>query len=165
MLLLVARSVRLYIWLETLPGNTKQSNASSIPLAASSIKVAEGQSKINWTKIFIALVLLTLTMATPNYVRHVEAANTAQVDVHPILAGWGGARIEDTAQNLTGPVSQVFPGERASDFEQILEREQSLGYNTIRASFAPYCAVQFGINPTVPPDFMGNYTDVDLARA
>jgi len=74
----------------------------------------------------------------------------------------------DTAQNLTGPSSLVFPGENASNFEQVArtEAEVQFGYNAIRVSFAPYCSVQYGLNTaTSPQDFMGNYSQAQLIRA
>ena len=74
----------------------------------------------------------------------------------------------DTAQNLTGPSSLVFPGENASNFEQVArtEAEVQFGYNAIRVSFAPYCSVQYGLNTaTSPQDFMGNYSEAQLVRA
>jgi len=111
------------------------------------------------------LLLLSLCLVSPSYFPHLDAAATSTADVHPVLAGWGGARLKDTVQNLTAPNSAVFSGERMSNFEQILLRQQALGYNTIRASFAPYCAVRYGVNPATPQDFMGNYSATDLARA
>src|SRR2546427_538944 len=83
----------------------------------------------------------------------------------PLMGGWGGVRLKDVAQNFTGPSSIVFRGERASNFEQIAIRESQLGFNAIRASFAPYCSVQYGLSNSSPPDFMGNYTQGELARA
>ena len=86
----------------------------------------------------------------------------------PVLGGWGGTRLMDTAQNLTGPSSLVFPGENASNFEQVArtEAEVQFGYNAIRVSFAPYCSVQYGLNTaTSPQDFMGNYSQAQLIRA
>src|SRR5437879_13818778 len=83
----------------------------------------------------------------------------------PRIGGWGGVRLKDVAQNFTGPSSIVFPGERASNFEQIAIRESQLGFNAIRASFAPYCSIQYGLSNSSPPDFMGNYTQGELARA
>ncbi len=74
----------------------------------------------------------------------------------------------DTAQNLTGPSSLVFPGENASNFEQVARTEAGVqfGYNAIRVSFAPYCSVQYGLNTaTSPQDFMGNYSQAQLIRA
>src|SRR2546428_13083102 len=81
------------------------------------------------------------------------------------MGGWGGVRLKDMAQTFTGPSSIVFRGERASNFEQIAIRESQLGFNAIRASFAPYCSVQYGLSNSSPPDFMGNYTQGELARA
>src|SRR5438552_4191010 len=83
----------------------------------------------------------------------------------PLMGGWGGVRLKDVTQNITGHSSIVFPGERASNFEQIAIRESQLGFNAIRASFAPYCSVQYGLSNSSPPDFMGNYTQGELARA
>ena len=83
----------------------------------------------------------------------------------PLMGGWGGVRLKDVTQNFTGPSSIVFRGERASNFEQIAIRESQLGFNAIRASFAPYCSVQNGLSNSSPPDFMGNYTQGELARA
>src|SRR2546422_7929348 len=76
----------------------------------------------------------------------------------PLMGGWGGVRLKDVAQNFTGPSSIVFPGERASNFEQIAIRESRLGLNAIRASFAPYCSVQYRFSNSSPPALMRDYT-------
>src|SRR5207245_3373861 len=68
----------------------------------------------------------------------------------PLLGGWGGVRLKDVAQNFTGPSSIVFRGERASNFEKIAIRESQIGFNAIRASFAPYLCVQYGLDHWVP---------------
>ena len=112
----------------------------------------------------IPIILLAISLISIGNVPRVSASSP-QVDVHPILAGWGGERIEDTAQNSTAPNSVVFPAERASNFEQIMTKQQALGYNTMRASFAPYCSVLYGVNVATPQDFIGNYSATDLARA
>jgi len=116
------------------------------------------------TRRGIPIILLIISLASIGNMPHLNAS-AQTVDVHPILAGWGGERIEDTVQNSTAPSSGVFPGEQASNFEQIMIREQSGGYNTMRASFAPYCAVRYGVNEASPQDFMGNYSAYDLVRA
>ncbi len=121
------------------------------------------QAGLNMRKDII-VILLIISIAISSNIQRAHAVYQ-QVDVHPILAGWGGERIEDTAQNSTAPSSVVFPGERASNFEQIMARQSVLGYNTMRASFAPYCAVLYRINNGVPQDFIGNYSATDLARA
>src|SRR5207247_629014 len=35
----------------------------------------------------------------------------------PVLTGWGGVRMDESASNLGGPPSAVFPGENASNME------------------------------------------------
>src|SRR6266480_4886182 len=101
--------------------------------------------------LVISLVLSSSILFSPLSIVHASVISPA-----PVLGGWGGARLADTAQNPTAPDSLVFPGERQSNFEQIALREFQLGYNTVRASFAPYCSVLYGLNTiAVPQDFIG----------
>src|SRR5881296_109494 len=109
----------------------------------------------------ISLAVSSSILFSPPLVVHASVTASA-----PVLGGWGGARLVDTGQNLTAPASLVFPGERQSNFEQIALRQFQLGYNTVRASFAPYCSVLYGLNTiAVPQDFIGNYSSVQLSRA
>ncbi len=111
--------------------------------------------------LVISLVLSSSILFSPLSIVHASVISPA-----PVLGGWGGARLADTVQNPTAPDSLVFPGERQSNFEQIALREFQLGYNTVRASFAPYCSVLYGLNTiAVPQDFIGNYSSVQLSRA
>ena len=113
----------------------------------------------------LAVLLACLTLSTTTLVMAAERVH-ATPSVAPLLGGWGGTRLKDTSQNLTGPLSLVFPGEKASNFEQIAFKQVQRGYNTIRASFAPYCSVWYGLNVNASPqDFMGNYSSVQLARS
>src|SRR5437660_12341047 len=64
----------------------------------------------------------------------------------PLRGGWGGVRLKDVAQNFTGASSIVFRGERASNFDQIAIRASQLVFKAIRASFAPYWCVQYGLS-------------------
>ena len=112
----------------------------------------------------LAALLVCLSLSTVVLVLHAHSAQ-ATASVTPALGGWGGTRLKDTRQNVTGPISLVFPGERASNFEQIALKQIQTGYNTIRASFAPYCSVRYGLNVNASPqDFMGNYSAAQLAR-
>src|SRR5439155_3142284 len=115
-------------------------------------------------KLPLAALLVCLSLSTIVLVLHAHSAQ-ATASVTPALGGWGGTRLKDTRQNVTGPISLVFPGERASNFEQIALKQIQTGYNTIRASFAPYCSVRYGLNVNASPqDFMGNYSAAQLAR-
>ena len=108
----------------------------------------------------ISLAVSSSILFSPPLVVHASVTSSA-----PVLGVWGGARLVDTGQNLTAPASLVFSGERQSNFEQIALRQVQLGYNAIRASFAPYCSVRYGLNHAVPQDFMGNYSAIQLARS
>ncbi len=108
----------------------------------------------------ISLAISSSILFSPPPGVHASVTSSA-----PVLGGWGGARLVDSGQNLTAPASLVFSGERQSNFEQIALRQVQLGYNAIRASFAPYCSVLYGLNHAVPQDFMGNYSAIQLARA
>src|SRR5207247_7294920 len=108
------------------------------------------------TSVFmISLAVSSSILFSPPLVVHASVTSSA-----PVLVGWGGARLVDTGQNLTAPASLVFSGERQSNFEQIALRQVQLGYNAIRASFAPYCSVLYGLNHAVPRRFMGYYRPV-----
>ena len=108
----------------------------------------------------ISLAVSSSILFSPPLVVHASVTSSA-----PVLGGWGGARLVDTGQNLTAPASLVFSSEKQSNFEQIALRQVQLGYNAIRASFAPYCSVLYGLNHAVPQDFMGNYSAIQLARS
>ena len=86
--------------------------------------------------------------------------------IAPLLGGWGGPRLKDVNQNFSAPLSNVFMGEGQSDFEQETLQLSNTGYNTVRASFAPYCSVLYGLNSkTSPPNFEGDYNATQLTRA
>ncbi|TMI33430.1 hypothetical protein E6H28_02020 [Candidatus Bathyarchaeota archaeon] len=122
------------------------------------MRIQPGKSSLATILLLLLAVSLTTILAAK------ERAH-ATASTMPILGGWGGTRLKDTSQNLTGPASLVFPGERASNFEQIALEQVKSGYNTIRASFAPYCSVRYGLNSNASPqDFMGNYSAAQLAR-
>ena len=122
------------------------------------MRIQPGKSSLATILLLLLAVSLTTILAAK------ERAH-ATASTMPILGGWGGTRLKDTSQNLTGPASLVFPGERASNFEQIALEQVQSGYNTIRASFAPYCSVRYGLNSNASPqDFMGNYSAAQLAR-
>jgi len=122
------------------------------------VRIQPGKSSLATILLLLLAVSLTTILAAK------ERAH-ATASTMPILGGWGGTRLKDTSQNLTGPASLVFPGERASNFEQIALEQVQSGYNTIRASFAPYCSVRYGLNSNASPqDFMGNYSAAQLAR-
>ena len=123
------------------------------------MRIQPGKSSLATILLLLLAVSLTTILAAK------ERAH-ATASTMPILGGWGGTRLKDTSQNLTGPASLVFPGERASNFEQIALEQVKSGYNTIRASFAPYCSVRYGLNSNASPqDFMGNYSAAQLARS
>ena len=122
------------------------------------MRIQPGKSSLATILLLLLAVSLTTILAAK------ERAH-ATASTMPILGGWGGTRLKDTSHNLTGPASLVFPGERASNFEQIALEQVQSGYNTIRASFAPYCSVRYGLNSNASPqDFMGNYSAAQLAR-
>jgi Cellulase (glycosyl hydrolase family 5)/CARDB len=128
-------------------------------LAEEAVRIKPGKTSL------ATILLLLLTVSLTAFLIGTEGAHATPLAM-PILGGWGGTRLKDTSQNLTGPVSLVFPGERASNFEQIALEQVQSGYNTIRASFAPYCSVRYGLNSNASPqDFMGNYSATQLGRA
>ncbi len=101
--------------------------------------------------VLVLLALSTLLVVPAPYKVHASSPAT-------VLGGWGGVRLADTDQNLSAPPSLVFAGEKQSSFEQVVIREAQLGYNTVRGSFAPYCAQRAN-------NFMGTYNSSQLARA
>jgi len=114
----------------------------------------------------VLAVSITLIMTLASiYVAKPVSATSVYTD-SPV-AGWASTRVNDTRildNSTSAPNSVVFSGQKISNFEQMVAREASLGYNTIRASFAPYCGLHYGIKP---PDsnFMGDYNSNQLARA
>src|SRR5436309_15883612 len=96
------------------------------------------------TSFFMISLAVSSSIFSPPLVVHASVTSSA-----PVLGGWGGARLVDTGQNLTAPASLVFSSEKQSNFEQIALRQVQLGYNAIRASFAPYCSVLYGLNHAV----------------
>ena len=109
------------------------------------------EKRILGVVLIVSLTLSTLTLLPLPF----KAQATPWV---PLLGGWGGSRLEDTVQNMSAPASLVFPTEKQSNFEQIVIKEQQLGYNAIRGSFAPSCI-------QVANNFMGVYTTGNLSRA
>src|SRR5437879_10126810 len=107
--------------------------------------------------LLVSLAISGVALFSRSYQAHGLDLSSA-----PLIGGWGGVRLKDVSQNFTGPSSIVFPGERASNLEQIAIRESQLGFNAIRSSFAPYCSIQYGLSNSSPPDFMGNYTQESL---
>ncbi|MBO0889167.1 hypothetical protein J2P12_08730, partial [Candidatus Bathyarchaeota archaeon] len=62
----------------------------------------------------------------------------------PTLVGWGGIRMDEAAlgsvnQPNNPPPSNVFPGEPATSMEMAVMQMKSMGYNTVRVDFDPYC--------------------------
>jgi hypothetical protein len=114
--------------------------------------------------ISAVLVLLISSLTVPTYLP--STGHAILQSSPPVLGGWGGTKLADTAQNTTAPASLVFPGENQSNFEQVAMRQFQLGYNTIRVSFAPYCSVQYGLNTfSSPQNFMSDYNSGQLDRA
>jgi len=112
--------------------------------------------------ILVSLSVSTFFMFQSTFTAHASSPT-------PLLGGWGGTRLEDTAQNTTAPPSQVFPGKGQSNFEQMAIRQLQLGYNAIRGSFAPTCSVQYGLQTRYTgqgnENFMGVYDSTQLERA
>src|SRR3989441_4437765 len=77
----------------------------------------------------------------------------------PVLIGWGGIRMDESAASTTGTPSAVFPGENASKMELLLIKLKALGYNTIRVDFDPYCT------DTVDFNYMSVYSQTNAQRA
>ncbi len=68
------------------------------------------------TAILVSLSVSTFLMFPSSFTAHASSSS-------PLLGGWGGTRLEDTVQHATAPRSQVFSGERQSNFEQIAIRQ------------------------------------------
>ena len=110
------------------------------------------------------LLIIVLVVASLYVLRPAKATSTY---TDSAFAGWGATRLKDTDPNSTAPNSVVFPGQKASNFEQIALREAALGYNVIRGSFSPYCTAKFSLTPPDPSNyhFIGDYSATQLARA
>src|SRR6266699_3355583 len=65
----------------------------------------------------------------------------------PVMIGWGWLRLDSATttcsiicyHNSTYVPSNVFRGQNQSDMERLVVRMKTMGFNTIRVSFAPYC--------------------------
>src|SRR3989441_3059425 len=77
----------------------------------------------------------------------------------PVLIGWGGIRMDESAASTAGTPSAVFPGENASNMELLLIKLKALGYNTVRVDFDPYCT------DTVDYNYMSVYSQTNAQRA
>ena len=77
----------------------------------------------------------------------------------PVLIGWGGIRMDESAASTAGTPSAVFPGEYASNMELLLIKLKALGYNTVRVDFDPYCT------DTVDYNYMSVYSQANAQRA
>src|SRR5216117_622139 len=77
----------------------------------------------------------------------------------PVLTGWGGVRMDESASNPGGPPSAVFPGENASNMELSLMLLKAKGYNSVRVDFDPYCT------DTVDYNYMSVYSQTNAQRA
>ncbi len=123
------------------------------------IIVTSTRQSSHFRTVLTSVLVISLVLSSSILFSPLSIVHASVISPSPVLGGWGGARLADTVQNPTAPDSLVFPGERQSNFEQIALREFQLGYNTVRASFAPYCSVLYGLNTiAVPQDFIGNYT-------
>jgi hypothetical protein len=115
-------------------------------------------------KLSILLLSLAFLMLAYSSPMPVHATATA-----PILGGWGGPRLKDAVPNATAPTSLVFSGEKMSNFEQETKKLADTGYNTVRASFAPTCSIQYGLQTQYTgagnEHFMGDYNATQLGRA
>ena len=77
----------------------------------------------------------------------------------PMLTGWGGIRMDESAAGSGGTSSAVFPGEYASNMELLLMELKAMGYNTVRVDFDPYCS------DTVDFNSMSVYSQTNAQRA
>ncbi len=77
----------------------------------------------------------------------------------PVLIGWGGIRMDESAASMAGTPSAVFPGEYASNMELLLIKLKALGYDTVRVDFDPYCT------DTVDFNYMSVYSQTNAQRA
>jgi PKD repeat protein len=77
----------------------------------------------------------------------------------PTLIGWGGVRMDESVAGTSGTMSAVFPGEHASDMELLLIHLKSMGYNTVRVEFDPYCT------DTSDYNYMSVYSQTNAQRA
>ena len=82
----------------------------------------------------------------------------------PVLIGWGGVRLDEASlDGVNGPSttisSAVFPREPATSMELLLVELKSLGYNTVRVDFDPFCT------DWTDQNYMSFYNATNLQRA
>ncbi len=72
----------------------------------------------------------------------------------PVIVGWGGTRLDEiVTYNPTNPVSNVFPGEQASNQEVQVRHLASMGLNAFRVSFQSACTT-WQENGAYNPDWL-----------
>ncbi len=127
----------------------------------------ENFAKNRQTRRKLVLTTIMLLVIIPASLYVIRPASAVATYTDSPVAGWGATRLKDTDPNSTASNSVVFPGQKASNFEQLALREASLGYNTIRGSFSPYCTAKYGLTPPDPSNyhFIGDYNATQLARA
>src|SRR5712692_2542931 len=88
----------------------------------------------------------------------------------PVMIGWGGLRLDSATttcsscyQNTTFAPSNVFTGQSQSDMERLVVRMKTMGLNTIRVSFAPYCKNPAGTHDDSPYLFTDAQNMVKIA--
>lgn len=72
----------------------------------------------------------------------------------PRMAGWGGNRLDSVTSSTINP-----NGGPLSNMELVIQREQTLGYNTIRVDFDPFCTDNTDFN------YMSAYNAANLQSA
>ena len=89
-------------------------------------------------------------------------SSTSSGSTVPVLIGWGGIRLDEAAVGggintpSNPPASKVFSGESASNMELVRIEMKSMGYNTVRVDFDPYCTSS---------QYMSAYSATNLQRA
>src|SRR6266566_2315841 len=99
--------------------------------------------------VVLICLILTSTIVSAPTLRSLNDQSSASMKGQqpPVMIGWGGLRLDSATttcsiicyHNSTYVPSNVFRGQNQSDMERLVVRMKTMGFNTIRVSFAPYC--------------------------
>ena len=126
----------------------------------------------------LLVILICLTLASsityaPTLKSLIGQNSTAMKGQQPpVMIGWGGLRLDSATttcssvcyHNSTYAASNVFPGQNQTDMERLVVRMKTMGLNTIRVSFAPYCTNPAGDQDDSPYSFTDAQNMIKIAN-
>src|SRR5712692_3459122 len=121
--------------------------------------------------ILACAIILTSTVYAHALTPNASCSTNCPPQQPPVMIGWGGLRLDSATttcsscyQNATFAPSNVFPGQSQSDMERLVVRMKTMGLNTMRVSFAPYCKNPAGDHDDSPYSFADAQNMVKIAN-